>query len=128
MNKSDKTSEQTEQTTISSSLRFGLLGAALATIDYALATIAALEARDESIAADIQTKKDQQELDDKLEKLQRQIDRLTYKLSQIKKGREIVDSGSNFPFVFNHFNHFFNYIYKNSEIPLINILFILKMI
>ena len=84
MNKNDKTSEQTEQTTISSSLRFGLLGAALATIDDAIAAIAALETIDESITADIQAKKDQQEL----------------------------DSGINFPFVFNHFNHFFNYIYK----------------
>ena len=85
MNKSDKTSEQTEQTTISSSLRFGLLGAALTTLDDAIAAIAALEAIDESIAADIQAKKDQQELDDKLEMLQRQIDRLTYQFSQIKR-------------------------------------------
>ena len=91
MNKSDKTSEQTEQTTISSSLRLGLLAAALTTLGDALATIAALEAIDESIAADIQAKKDQQELDDKLEKMQKQIDRLTYELAQIKKGRR--DSG-----------------------------------
>ena len=93
MNKNNKTSEQTEQTTISSSLRFGLLGAALTTLDYAIATIAALEAIDESIAADIQAKKDQQELDDN--KFQ----------------------ASNFPFVFNHFNHFFNYIYKIQKYP-----------
>ena len=45
MNKSDKTSEQTEQTTISSSLRFGLLGAALTTLGDAIAAIAALEDR-----------------------------------------------------------------------------------
>ena len=54
-------------------------------------TIASLEAIDESIAADIQAKKDQQELDDKLEKMQRQIDRLTSELTQIKKGKR--DSG-----------------------------------
>ena len=91
MNKNNKTSEQTEQTTISSSLRFGLLGAALTTLGDAIATIAALEAIDESITADIQAKKDQQELDDKLEKMQNQIDRLTDELTQIKKGRR--DSG-----------------------------------
>ena len=89
MNKNNKTSEQTEQTTISSSLRFGLLGAALTTLGDAIVAIAALEAIDESITADIQAKKDQQEL----------------------------DSGSNFPFVFNHFNHFFNYIYKIQKYP-----------
>jgi len=89
VNKSDKTSEQTEQTTISSSLRFGFLGAALTTLGDAIAAIAALEAIDESITADIQAKKDQQE----------------------------VDSGNNFPFVFNHFNHFFNYIYKIQKYP-----------
>ena len=84
MNNNNKTSEQTEQTTISLSLRLAVLATALTTLGDALATIAALEAIDEFIAADIQAKKDQQEL----------------------------DSGSNFPFVFNHFNHFFNYIYK----------------
>lgn len=91
MNKNNKTSEQTEQTSISASLRFGLLGAALSTLGDALQTIAALEAIDESIAADIQAKKDQQELDDKLEKMQNQIDLLTDELTQIKKGRR--DSG-----------------------------------
>ena len=45
MNKSDKTSEQTEQTTISSSLRFGLLAAALTTLGDAIAAIAALSDR-----------------------------------------------------------------------------------
>ena len=89
MNKNNKTYEQTEQTTISSSLRFGLLGAALTTLGDAIVAIAALEALDESITADIQAKKDQQEL----------------------------NSGSNFPFVFNHFNHFFNYIYKVQKYP-----------
>ena len=91
MNKNNKTSEQTEQTTISSSLRLALLAAALTTLGDALATIAALEAIDEFIAADIQAKKDQQELDDKLEKMQKQIDGLTYELAQIKKDRR--DSG-----------------------------------
>ena len=43
MNKNNKTSEQTEQTTISSSLRFGLLAAALTTLGDAIAAIAALE-------------------------------------------------------------------------------------
>jgi hypothetical protein len=89
VNKNNKTSEQTEQTTINSSLRFGLLGAALTTLGDAIVAIAALEAIDESITADIQAKKDQQEL----------------------------NSGSNFPFVFNHFNHFFNYIYKVQKYP-----------
>jgi hypothetical protein len=89
VNKNNKTSEQTEQTTISSSLRFGLLGAALTTLGDAIVAIAALEVIDESITADIQAKKDQQEL----------------------------NSGSNFPFVFNHFNHFFNYIYKVQKYP-----------
>ena len=69
----------------------GLLAAALTTLGDAIAAIAALEAIDESITADIQAKKDQQELDDKLEKMQKQIDRLTYELAQIKKGRR--DSG-----------------------------------
>ena len=91
MNNNNKKSEQTEQTTISSSLRFAVLGAALSTIGDALQTIAALEAIDEFIAADIQAKKDQQELDDKLEKMQNQIDLLTDELTQIKKGRR--DSG-----------------------------------
>jgi predicted nuclease with TOPRIM domain len=91
LNKNNKTSGQTEQTTISSSLRFALIAAALTTLADAIATIAALEAIDESIAADIQAKKDQQELDDKLEKMQNQIDRLTDELTQIKKGRR--DSG-----------------------------------
>ena len=68
-----------------------MLGAALTTIDDALVTIAALEAIDESIAADIQAKKDQQELDDKREKMEDQIDLLTDELTEIKKGRG--DSG-----------------------------------
>ena len=91
MNKNNKTSEQTEQTTISSSLRLAVIATSLTTLGDAIATIAALEAIDESIAADIQAKKDQQELDDKLEKMQNQIDLLTYELTQIKKGRR--DSG-----------------------------------
>jgi septal ring factor EnvC (AmiA/AmiB activator) len=91
LDKNNKTSEQTEQTMISSSLRFALLASALTTIGDAIAIISVLEAIDESIAEDIQAKKDQQELDDKLEKMQKQIDRLTYELAQIKKGRR--DSG-----------------------------------
>ena len=47
MNKNNKTSEQTEQTTISSSLRLALLATALTTLGDALAMIAALEAIDE---------------------------------------------------------------------------------
>ncbi len=85
-NNTNTTSEQKEQTSISPSLRLALLAAAISTIGDALGTIAALEAIDESIAADIKSKQDQQELDDKLQKMQRQIDILIYELSKIKKG------------------------------------------
>ena len=85
-NNTNTTSEQKEQTSISPSLRLGLLAAAISTLGDALGTIAALEAIDESIAADIKAKQDQKELDDKLQRMQRQIDILIYELSKIKKG------------------------------------------
>jgi hypothetical protein len=86
MNNTNTTSEQKEQTSMSPSLRLALLSAAIVTIGDALGTIAALEAIDEFTAAESKAKQDQQELDDKLQKMQRQIDLLIYELSKIKKG------------------------------------------
>jgi hypothetical protein len=86
MDKTNTTSDQKEQPAIGLSLKLAVLAAALTTIADAIATVAALEAIDEFIAADTQAKQDQQELDDKLNKMQRQINILTYELSKIKKG------------------------------------------
>jgi septal ring factor EnvC (AmiA/AmiB activator) len=86
MNKTNTTSDQKEQPAIGLSLKLAVLAAALTTIADAIATVAALEAIDEFNAADTQAKQDQQELDDKLNKMQRQINILTYELSKIKKG------------------------------------------
>ena len=69
-----------------------MIATSLTTLGDSLAAIAALEAIDEFIASDIQAKNDQQELDDKLEKMQKQIDGLTDELAQIKKDRR-VNSG-----------------------------------
>ncbi|MDM5219532.1 hypothetical protein QUF86_01620 [Peribacillus sp. NJ11] len=75
-------SEQNEQSPISPSLRLGLTAAILTTIADGLATLAILTSMDEAIIDSEKEKQDQKELDEKLEKMQQQIDKLTNVLTK----------------------------------------------
>jgi hypothetical protein len=89
LDRSNTTSEQEEESSpITSSMKLGILAAAITTLGDALALIATLEAVDEVIAADIQDKKDKKELDEKLQNMQDQIDKLTDELSKISDKSE----------------------------------------
>ncbi|CAH0184768.1 MULTISPECIES: hypothetical protein [Peribacillus] len=78
-------SEQNEQSQISPSLRLGLTAAILTTIADGIAAIAVLTAIDEAIIDTEKEKQDQKELDEKLEKMQQQIDKLTNELTKVTK-------------------------------------------
>ncbi|ASS96562.1 hypothetical protein [Peribacillus simplex] len=82
MNNTYSKSEQNEQSPISPSLRLGLTAAILTTIADGIAAIAVLTAMDEVIIETEKEKQDQKELDEKLEKMQQQIDKLTNVLTK----------------------------------------------
>lgn len=87
MNNTYSKSEQNEQSPISPSLRLGLTGAILTTIADGITAIAVLTAIDEAIIDTEKEKQDQKELDEKLEKMQQQIDKLKNELT--KRGMKI---------------------------------------
>ncbi|ULM98108.1 hypothetical protein L8956_05150 [Peribacillus frigoritolerans] len=82
MNNTYSKSEQNEQSPISPSLRLGLTAAILTTIADGLTALAILTAMDEAIIDSEKEKQDQKELDEKLEKMQQQIDKLTNVLTK----------------------------------------------
>ncbi|WHY57604.1 hypothetical protein [Peribacillus simplex] len=82
MNNTYSKSEQNEKPPISPSLRLGLTAAILTTIADGIAAIAVLTAMDEAIIDSEKEKQDQKELDEKLEKMQQQIDKLTNVLTK----------------------------------------------
>ncbi|PLS17409.1 hypothetical protein CVD28_12710 [Bacillus sp. M6-12] len=84
MNNTDPNSEQNDQQTIPSSLRLALIASILTTIADGIGTISALAAIDEQEAANEKEKQAQKDLDDKFQKVQLQIDKLTNELSRLK--------------------------------------------
>ncbi|USK54214.1 hypothetical protein LIS82_22005 [Cytobacillus solani] len=84
MNNSDSNSEQNDTSSELSSLKLALIAAAITTIGDGIATIAALTAIDEAKIAEKNDSKAQKDLDEKLLKMQRQIDRLSREMSKIK--------------------------------------------
>ncbi|TCI99265.1 hypothetical protein [Cytobacillus praedii] len=84
MNNSDSNSEQNDTSSELSSLKLALIAAAITTIGDGIATIAALTAIDEAKIAEKKDSKAQKDLDEKLLKMQRQIDRLSREMSKIK--------------------------------------------
>ncbi|MFE8697925.1 hypothetical protein ACFYKT_16410 [Cytobacillus sp. FJAT-53684] len=84
MNNSDSNSEQNNTSSELSSLKLALIAAAITTIGDGIATIAALTAIDEAKIAEKKDSKAQKDLDEKLLKMQRQIDRLSREMSKMK--------------------------------------------
>lgn len=74
--------EQQEESAITTSLKLAVIGAIFSTIGDGIGVLAALIAIDEAVIADQQEKKEQKELDDKLQKMQDQIDALTEELEK----------------------------------------------
>ncbi|MFK2825337.1 hypothetical protein QYG89_06505 [Bacillus sp. B190/17] len=87
MNKTNSQQEQTDQSPVTSSLRLALIAVALTTLADAIATVAALQAIDEAIIDDVKAKQEQKELDEKLEKMQQQIDQLTKEIAKMNMSR-----------------------------------------
>ncbi len=85
MNNTNSKSEQSDQSPISSSLRLALITAILTTIEEGIATIEAITVIDEEIINSEKEKQDQKELDEKFEKMQQQIDKLTTELTKVTK-------------------------------------------
>lgn len=84
MNNSDSNSEQNSASSEVSSLKLALIAAAITTIGDGIATIAALTAIDEAKIAEKKDTKAQKDLDEKLLKMQKQIDKLSKEISKIK--------------------------------------------
>ncbi len=64
--------------------KLAILGAVIATIGDGISAIAAVMALEESILDDARQQQDQKELDQKFQKMQKQIDDLTNQLSKMK--------------------------------------------
>lgn len=84
MNNSDFNSEQNGASSELSSLKLALIASAITTIGDGIATIAALTAIDEAKISEKKDMQAQKELDEKLKKMQKQIDKLTREMSKIK--------------------------------------------
>jgi cell division protein ZapA (FtsZ GTPase activity inhibitor) len=84
MNNTDSNSKQNDQQTIPASFRLALTSSILTTIADGLAVLAALSAIDELKIAEEKEKQDAKDLDEKFQKLQLQINKLTKELSKMK--------------------------------------------
>lgn len=84
MNKKDTNAEQNEETQLKFSDQLELIGALLNIIGEGLGAWAVLEALEEEKIADEQENQDQNRLNDKLRKMQDQIDQLAKELADIK--------------------------------------------
>ena len=85
MNENDKNAGQNEEAPLAFSLQLELIASLLGIIADALSVWAILEAIDEANIAEEQEIQNQNGLDDKLQKMQEQIDQLTEELANAKK-------------------------------------------
>ncbi|MBM7601602.1 hypothetical protein JOC34_004030 [Virgibacillus halotolerans] len=87
MGENDESAEQqTEQSPLDLSIKLELIASVFSTIGEALGILALLEAIEEEKIEDKQEQQEQKELDQKLERMQAQIDTLTNALDEIKNG------------------------------------------
>ena len=84
MNNTDSNSKQIDQQTIPASLRLALTASILTTIADGLAVLSALSAIDELKIAEEKEKQDAKDLDEKFQKIQLQINKLTKEISKMK--------------------------------------------
>lgn len=84
MNNKDSNSELNDLPSIPVSLRLALIAATLTTIADGIAVLSALAAIDEIQIASEKEKQDKNDLDEKINKLQHQIDQLTIGLSKTR--------------------------------------------
>ncbi|MCM3756520.1 hypothetical protein M3197_03385 [Sporosarcina aquimarina] len=89
MNNSNDKSQNNhdEQQPISTSLQLALIAAILTTIADGIATISAIAAIDEARSDAQKEKQDQSDSDERLDRMQKQIDQLTKELAKFKSSR-----------------------------------------
>jgi len=85
MNETDNNAGQNEESPLEFSLQLQLIASLLGIIADALGIWSILEAIDEANIAEEQEIQNQNGLDDKLQKMQAQIDQLTEELANVKK-------------------------------------------